>query len=132
VTPDDQFVYVTNGGSHTVSVIATATNSVVSTIPVGNTPKGLAITPDGNYVYVANYVSSSVSVISTASNTVIETLSVSDMPQSVDISADGAYVYVVTYDGKISIINTLHNAIQATLILDDSYVQNFNGFMTRQ
>ena len=39
--------YVTNGSASTVSVIETATNTVVATIPVGAVPVGVAITPDG-------------------------------------------------------------------------------------
>ena len=34
------FLYVTNAGDNTVSVIDTATNTVVATIPVGNFPGG--------------------------------------------------------------------------------------------
>ena len=41
------FAYVANNGSSTVSVIATATNTVVATIGVGTGPRGVAITPDG-------------------------------------------------------------------------------------
>jgi YVTN family beta-propeller protein len=37
--------YVTDSGSDTVSVIDTATNTVVATIPVGLIPRGVAITP---------------------------------------------------------------------------------------
>jgi YVTN family beta-propeller protein len=37
--------YVTNWGSSTVTVIDTATNTVVATIPVGVDPFGVAITP---------------------------------------------------------------------------------------
>src|SRR5438445_13156691 len=44
--------YVTNGGDNTVSVIDTATNTVVATIPVGVVPYGVAITPDGTRAYV--------------------------------------------------------------------------------
>lgn len=47
VTPDGAFVYATNGGSFfansTVSVISTATNTVVATVPVGSVPQGIAI-----------------------------------------------------------------------------------------
>jgi YVTN family beta-propeller protein len=43
VTPDGEFVYVANNGSNSVSVIATATNTVVATIPVGVTPLSIAI-----------------------------------------------------------------------------------------
>ncbi len=65
-----QNAYITNRGSNTVSVIATATNTVVATIPVGGTPTGVAVTPDGAKVYVANTSSGTVSVIDTASNTI--------------------------------------------------------------
>ena len=41
--------------SSTVSVIATATNTVIATIPVGVAPIGVAVTPDGSKVYVANF-----------------------------------------------------------------------------
>jgi YVTN family beta-propeller protein len=41
------FAYVTNGGS-SVSVIDTATNTVVATVGVGSLPFGVAVTPDGN------------------------------------------------------------------------------------
>jgi len=39
--------YVTNFSDSTVSVIATASNTVVATIPVGANPYGVAVTPDG-------------------------------------------------------------------------------------
>jgi YVTN family beta-propeller protein len=72
VTPDGSKVYVTNQGSNTVSVIATATNTVVgSPITVGTNPEGVAVTPDGSKVYVANHGSNTVSVIATATNTVV-------------------------------------------------------------
>jgi YVTN family beta-propeller protein len=75
-TPNQAFVYVTNGGSDTVSVIATATKTVVATVPlpVDATPAGVAVTPDGAFVYVANSEINSVSVIATARNTVVATI----------------------------------------------------------
>jgi YVTN family beta-propeller protein len=54
VTPDGGTVYVANSNDSTVSVIATASNTVTATIPVGAGPAGLAVTPDGSTVYVAN------------------------------------------------------------------------------
>ena len=35
--------YVANQGSHTVSVIDTATNTVIAAIPVGNGPRSVAV-----------------------------------------------------------------------------------------
>ncbi len=56
------FVYITNSGSNNVSVIDTATNTVIATVPVeshpsrvGSGPYGVAITPNGTKVYVTNY-----------------------------------------------------------------------------
>jgi YVTN family beta-propeller protein len=49
VTPDGAFAYVTNQATNNVSVINTATNAIVATIPVGNNPVGLAITPNGAF-----------------------------------------------------------------------------------
>ena len=41
--------YVTNESSNNVSVIDTATNTVVATIPVGAQPRGIAVTPNGSF-----------------------------------------------------------------------------------
>ena len=70
--PDGAFAYVTNNVEiGTVSVIETASNTVVATVPVGGAPRGVAVTPDGAFVYVANSDSGTVAVIETASNTVV-------------------------------------------------------------
>src|SRR5262249_46556356 len=68
-----QNAYITNFHGNTVSVIATATNTVVGLpIPVGTLPLGVAVTPDGSMVYVASFgdgsVNGTVSVIATATN----------------------------------------------------------------
>jgi len=74
VTPNGEYVYVTNGGSSkvngTVSVINTATNTVTTTINVGSYPVGVAVTPNGEYAYVTNNGGDTVSVISTGAPTV--------------------------------------------------------------
>jgi YVTN family beta-propeller protein len=50
------FAYVANFSSGTVSVIDTATNVLVTTVPVGGNPHGVAITPDGAFAYVTTDV----------------------------------------------------------------------------
>ena len=65
-----QFVYVTNYDDNTTSVIDTSTNKVITTIPVGAGPEGMAISPDGTKIYVDNYDGNTTSVIDTATNKV--------------------------------------------------------------
>jgi YVTN family beta-propeller protein len=43
-----QNAYITNLNSNTVSVIDTATDTVIAHDPVGLTPFGVAVTPDGS------------------------------------------------------------------------------------
>ena len=87
ITPDGKHVYVTSSfGGTVVSVIDTATNTVVGTpIPVGTNPFAVAVTPDGKHAYVTNLSSSNVSVIDTAINTVATTVTVGSTPVGVGI-----------------------------------------------
>ena len=48
------FAYVPNSDDGTVSVIDTATDTVVATVPVGQAPIGVAVHPAGTYAYVTN------------------------------------------------------------------------------
>ena len=86
ITPDGNRAYVTSPGEGTVSVIDTATNTVVATIPVGVGPIGVAITPDGTRAYVTNGDSNTVSVIDTATNTLVATVPVGVRPVAVAIT----------------------------------------------
>ena len=79
VTPDGKHVYVANFESLDVSVIDTATDTVVATVATVE-PKWIAVTPDGKHVYVPNYASGTVSVIDTATNTVVATVKVAGFP----------------------------------------------------
>jgi YVTN family beta-propeller protein len=110
------FAYVTSYYSNTVSVIDTATNTVVATIPVGN-PLGVAITPDGTKVYVTNNNSGTVSVIATATDTVVGSpIPVGNGPFGVAITPDGTKVYVTNNNsGTVSVIVTATNTVVATI-----------------
>ena len=76
-----QNAYIPNSDSNTVSVIDTATDTVIgSPIPVGSVPIGVAVAPDGSKVYVANFLSNNVSVIATATNRVTAAITVGRGP----------------------------------------------------
>jgi YVTN family beta-propeller protein len=116
VTPDGSKVYVANQNDGTVSVIATATNTVVgSPITVGTLPFGVAVTPDGSKVYVANFASNTVSVIDTATNTVVGSpLTGGFFPFGVAVTPDGGKVYVTkagNISNNVSVIATATNTV---------------------
>jgi YVTN family beta-propeller protein len=133
VTPDGSKVYVTNGGDDnpvfgvtfgdTVSVIDTATNTMVATIGVGANPFGVAVTPDGSKVYVTNrgdnpLFGGTVSVIDTATNTVVATIGVGILPRGVAVTPDGSKVYVANDNSSVSVIDTATNTEVATITFD--------------
>jgi YVTN family beta-propeller protein len=119
--PDGSRVYVLNGsGVTSVSVIDTATATVVATVPLGvGQARGMTISPDGAHVYVSTYGSSSVKVIDTATNTVTTTIPIAGvvpLPVGMDATPDGAFVYTANLNGSsVSKISTATNAVVATV-----------------
>jgi YVTN family beta-propeller protein len=84
ITPDGSLALVTIENS--VKVIATATNLVVGSVPVGVDPHGVAITPDGALAYVADGDSEGVSVVDIAGQTVTATLPDEGQPWGIAIT----------------------------------------------
>src|SRR2546427_1659815 len=87
-------VFVTNEKSDDVTVIDATTRKVVTTIPVGKRPRGVAVSPDGRRVYVTNSNSDSLSVIDTKSLAVLRTVPAGLDPQGVTFKRAGAALYV--------------------------------------
>lgn len=56
ITPDGEFVFATNfsAGSNSVSVISTATNTIVATIQAGPQPNEVAVSLDGTKGFITN------------------------------------------------------------------------------
>jgi YVTN family beta-propeller protein len=118
VTPDGKHVYVTNSSttSSSVSVIDTASNTVVATVGVGiggiDITAWVAFTPDGKHAYVANQSDNTVSVIDTATNTVVATVPVGSSPIAVGIIPPPV-INGVTLRALIKSTGTLRYAFQA-------------------
>ncbi len=108
---------------------ATAANRVIATIPVGDSPAGIAITPDGRFAYVANNNNddlpngNTVSVIDLQYNAVIATISDPsfNQPYTVTINKQGTIAYVTnSYSTTITIIDIATNNVVGT-------INGFNG-----
>jgi YVTN family beta-propeller protein len=110
------FAYITNVSSNSVSVIDTASNAVVATVPVTGNPRGIAVNPAGTRAYTTNLTANTVAVINTATNTVVATVPVGTNPCSVALKPDGTRAYVANYGANnVSVIDTASNTVIATV-----------------
>jgi YVTN family beta-propeller protein/cysteine-rich repeat protein len=114
---------VTNANSGSVSVINTATNTVIKTIvlPTGSGPVRIAITPNGDKAYVSDDVSDSVWVIDTATNMITPTSPIpfasGTGPSGVAVTPDGLKVYVALYysNDAVAVIDTATDMVSDTI-----------------
>ena len=109
MNPAGTRVYVTLSASNQVTVIDTATNTVIGApIAVGNVPRNVAVSPDGNTIYVTNVTSNSMSVIDAATRTVAATVALppGSNPEGIAVSPDGKSVYVAGFgSNKVYVIS---------------------------
>ena len=68
------------GRGNCVAVIDGETLQLLTLIPVGQRPWGIAISPDGQKLYTANGLSNDVSVIDASTNKVVATIKAGDGP----------------------------------------------------
>jgi YVTN family beta-propeller protein len=111
-------IYVSNQRDNTASVIDGATNKVVATVPVGDSPAQMAVSPDRRSVYVANTRSDTVSVLATADNAIARTIALprGSAPIGVALSPSGRYLYVA--DGganRVSVLDTRAGRVVASV-----------------
>jgi YVTN family beta-propeller protein len=99
VSPDGRRAYVVNNLDDTLSILGSATDSVIATVPVGVRPLRVAVSPDGARAFVINSRDDSVSVIDTATSTLSDTIAVGHTPFDVSVSADGGRAFVRHRDG---------------------------------
>ncbi len=119
---DGSKAYVANGGSDTISVIDTTSNSVISTISVDFKTAGITLNKDNSIAYVTNQGSGTVSVIDTTSNIVTATITVGDEPLGVVLGLDGSKAYVANSGGTVSVIDTQSNTVINTITgIDSAY-----------
>jgi YVTN family beta-propeller protein len=115
----EQFAYVGNHFSQTVSVIDLTTDTVVAPpISVGSVPFGTAVRPGGAEVWVANHDDATVSVIQTSTRTEIHRFSIDgNVARWIAFAPDGTTAYVTDPNSnRIRVVDTTTK----TLRLDDT------------
>ena len=101
------FAYITNQGSHDVSVIDLANQAVVATVAVGRSPAGVVAASRAGKVFVSNPDSKTISVIDMQRQAVAATWPAGDGPVGLDASPDGTLLAVADwYRNRLLLIDT--------------------------
>lgn len=105
-SPDGRLLYVVCQDSDEVRVVDVQSSKVISSVPVGRMPRGIALSPDGRQLYVTNAWSDTVSVIDTAALQVVQTLPTGSEPSGVVSDTNGTTLYVANrLSGDVSVID---------------------------
>lgn len=111
--------YVGNTGDNTISVIDTATNTVTGTLPVGASPRGIAIDPVRRLAYVATTGPDTVTVLDLRTNAVVAVVPIG-FPNNIVLSAGRDFAYVSVADNStVAVIDTATNAVVTELPIVD-------------
>jgi YVTN family beta-propeller protein len=112
------FAYITNQGSHDVSVIDLATQTVVATVPVGRSPAGVVASSRAGKVFVSNPDSKNISVIDMRTQQVVATVPAGDGPVGIDASRDGTRLYAADwFRDRVLVFDAASNALLSTIVV---------------
>ncbi len=103
---DGRLLYVVCQDSDEVRVVDLQSSKVISQVPVGRMPRGIALSPNGRQLYITNAWSDTVSVIDTATLHVVQTLSTGYEPSGVVSDRGNTTLYVANrLSGDVSVID---------------------------
>jgi YVTN family beta-propeller protein len=106
LSPDGRLLYVVCQGSDELRVVDIQSGKVVSAVPVGHVPRGIAWSRDGRQIYVTNAWSDTVSVIDAATLKVVRTLATGFEPTGIVSDQSGETLYVANrLSNDISVID---------------------------
>ena len=117
ISPDGRRAMIANQAAGMITVLDTATNEVIATIPVpAGPPQYLSFSPNGERVYVSIWdqarTVAAVGVLDTTTNAIVATIPVRTRPYLSAVTPDGQRLYVPNHDsGTISVIDTVTNAV---------------------
>ena len=149
ISPDGDFLYVSNSLENSVRVVRTSDHALAKTIFLDGTPECLSVTQDGIYLYVVyrkpvhststNYMS----VIQTSDNMLVDTISLGYAIGSGGIAVlpNGNHIYLAnSWKDSVSVFQTSDNTIIDTFSVGDYpsnlistpngdylYVENFSS-----
>src|SRR5262245_21746906 len=104
--------YIANSAVDHVTVVNTADNTVITTIPVGPAPTHVVLSSDGSRVFVINSgIPFSISIIRTADDTEVARIPVDAPPMSVAAKPTGDQAYVYLAGGIVRVLDVASAAV---------------------
>jgi YVTN family beta-propeller protein len=95
ISPDGKEVWAASRADAKISIISTATDTIVASFPSGGkSPKRMDFTPDGSQVWVTNSGSGETTVFDARARELLASITTSKDPSGVSISPDGRRAYV--------------------------------------
>jgi LPXTG-motif cell wall-anchored protein len=107
ISPDGDYVYVSDTTANKVKVLDTAT-FVVTDKPVGNSPQLMSISADGTKLFISDYLSSQFQIVLT-SNWTINTVSTGtgSSPLGIETNPSGERIYVaIAGEDRVNVYRT--------------------------
>jgi YVTN family beta-propeller protein len=102
VTPDNQYILVTNWCSYTLDIISIAKQKKVKSIKIGRYPRGIAVSADSSKAYIAEMGGSNIHEIDLTDFTK-KLIPVGVNPRAVVLSPDNTKMYVtLNIAGKVA------------------------------
>ena len=120
--PVNGYLYVSNTGNGTISVINATSNSVVGTINLGSSsePSVVAYDPANNYIYSGAISTKNLSIINTTTDTVVENISISASFSGIVYDPANTYMYIGNAGNSISVLNSTTNKVVGSFMMDQT------------
>jgi YVTN family beta-propeller protein len=128
--PTDNYMWVTDRGSNSVTAINSSTNQDAGSESVGSSPFGIAYDSTNKDVYVANYDSGSISVVDLITASVSSISIPGQRVESVAYNPINNLIYVTDYyntntlsaGNTVSVINATTDSLLGTITVGDNPV----------
>jgi DNA-binding beta-propeller fold protein YncE len=117
ISPDGKEVWAASRIDSKISIISTATDSIVAAFPSGGKgPKRMGFTPDGTQVWVTNPASNQATVFDARARELIGSLTLSKSPSGVYISSDGRHAFITNANAnELTFIEVASRKILSTM-----------------
>ncbi len=118
LSPSGNALITCNSFSNSISIIDTATWSIVKTLTIGTFPTRASFSADGSKIYITNRDSDTVSVVSNAgaASALLATIPVGDGPFLTAATPSGSKLYVVNWNANtIGVVNLTTNTQVSTI-----------------